>query len=202
MKNRAAINVYPTRRRALCQGAVVIHPQPPPAGSIDAVKLQREVTQRGHERNSGVKAGRQNVVVSGPPPFVHPVNIQVEEHSHNKPTNDVDGLRHRHSACSGYDDRNIDESNPLLLWISPRKVPNGHWREKAEEEEVVHLLVQPKLPKHAKGTHNAPNNGGVVENIVSRARPGAARGQLRWITDVLDCSEEPPSCAEAYQGSN
>ena len=138
----------------------------------------------------------------GPPALVSPVHHQVEQDPHRQPRNTVDGFSHRHPQCPRQDNGDVDAPDPPLLRVLTRKVPDGDRRHQPEQEEVVHLLVQPQLPEHAKGPYNAPDYGGVVEHVVPRAGPWAARGQICWVTNVFNGGQEPPSCAEAHQGSD
>jgi hypothetical protein len=132
-----------------------------------------------------------------PPLVVHP---PAENETDKAPHDEVDGPGWHQTASPTEEHWDIDVLQPMMVREHLGEGPEGHWGKSADEEEPVHLIVVAKITKHTLGPHNTPDDGGIVEDIVSWTCPRAVFWQVVHITDMLDRCQKPPSCAEVHSG--
>ena len=134
-----------------------------------------------------------------PPGLVPPVDDVVEGEAHGAPHEVVDGARRRHHPRGAQQHGHVDEAEPRrpgAVRERARHRPERHRRQRAGEEEVVHLGVEAEAAEHAQRPHDAPDDGRVEEDVVAGARPGAPLRQLRRVADAGHRLQQPPRRGE------
>lgn len=138
--------------------------------------------------------------------MLHPPCLPLVEHppakdeTHKAPHDEVDSLGRHETAGPAEEHRDVDVLEPLVVREHLGEGPKRHRGKSTDEEEPVHLIVVAKGTEHALGAHNTPDDGGIVEDIVSWACPRAAFWQVVHVADVLDRCQQPPGSAEVYRG--
>jgi hypothetical protein len=180
---------------------VVVGDTAPPLWSVDVEVAQRHEGEHAHEGDAGVEARSKHVVVLHPPGLVPAVDDVVEEEADESPHEEVDGARGEQPACAREDERQVDALEHAAARVGALQQPGGHRRQEADKEEVVHLPVVAQAAEHPQRADDAPDDGGVVEDVVAGARPGAAGGgELLHVADVPDRRQQPPRRREVHRG--
>uniref|UniRef100_A0A804NW04 Uncharacterized protein n=1 Tax=Zea mays TaxID=4577 RepID=A0A804NW04_MAIZE len=188
------------RRRTSGQVAAVVGDAAPPLRPVDVEVTQRDEGEDAHERDAGVESGGEHVVVSHPPGLVAAVHDVVEDESEEPPHDEVHAARGEQPAGASEDERQVDAGEHAVGRVRTLEQPHGQRRQQADEEQVVHLPVVTEAAEHPQRADDAPDDGGVVEDVVAGARPGAAGGEPAHVADVLDRGEQPPRGGEVHRG--
>ena len=182
------------------QVAAVVGDSSPPLRTVDVEVSERDEGEDGHEGDSCVEPRGEHVVVSHPPGLVASVDDVVEEEADEPPHEEVDATRGEQPAGAGEDERQVDGGEHAVARVGALEQPHGQRRQQPHQEQVVHLPVVAQAAEHAQRSHDAPDDGGVVEDVVAGARPWAAAGQPLDVADVLHRGEQPPRGGEVHRG--
>lgn len=173
--------------------SVSIRVRPPPVQAL-ILYSKRQVKQHRHEGHAAVQRRRQDVVIPLPPPLPVPENEEVEDRPHRDPRCVIERRGGRHVGGGAEEDGEVDEGNPLLVWEEPVEEPDKEWAQDSAEEEPVEWGILSAGAEDAPRADEAPDDGGVEEDVVAGARPGV----VPVVADVVYGVEEPPCHAYVY----
>lgn len=86
----------------------------------------------------------------------------------------------------------MDVLDPPALRKGFPEEPERDGQEEAYEEEEVEGGVMAELAKDSQGPDEAPDDGGVVEDVAAGACPWTPRGKLGGVADMLHSVQEQP----------
>lgn len=101
-------------RWAGSQGTTIKVISPPTEANV--FQAQAKIQKHSHKGKASVECPGKNIVVTPPPIWIIPICNIPREKTCNNPSSVVDGRSWWHISCGTYQDRHVDELNPLLLW--------------------------------------------------------------------------------------
>ncbi|KAH7667233.1 hypothetical protein IHE45_12G046300 [Dioscorea alata] len=126
--------------------------------AIDIIGLQGKINNNAHKCHTGVQRRRQHIHIPCPPILILPIHHKVEDKGDDEPRHVMHCFRRRHACCYTDNYRHINEPNPFLFRECFCEKPNWYLSKHANEEEVVHVLVDAEVAEHSARAYDSPDD--------------------------------------------